>query len=66
MHIDRIISFFVDKEKDRQEGRLRMRVKWNRSAYIVYLPVGFRVKHDKERLIRQKSMSSIASRALSR
>ncbi|MBD5131905.1 MAG: site-specific integrase [Clostridiales bacterium] len=44
MHIDRIISFFVDKEGGKPDGRLRMRVKWNRSAHVVSLLVGFRVE----------------------
>lgn len=47
MHIERIIAFFVDKEGDKPDGRLRMRVKWNRSACIVSLLVGFRVDRDK-------------------
>lgn len=47
MHIDRIIAFFVDKEAGKPDGRLRMRVKWNRSACIVSILVGHRVEHAK-------------------
>lgn len=47
MYIDRIILFFVDKEKGKQDGRLRMRVKWNKSYSIVSVLLGFRVNQDK-------------------
>lgn len=47
MHIERIILFLVDKEKGKQDGRLRMRVKWNRSQCIVSILLGFRVNPDK-------------------
>lgn len=47
MHIDRIISFFVDKETGKPDGRLRMRVKWNRSACIVSVLVGYRIEPGK-------------------
>ena len=47
MYIKHNINFLIDKEKDKDDGKLRMRVKWNNSQDIVAFNVGFRVEYDK-------------------
>lgn len=47
MRIERIQQFLLDKEKDKQDARLRFRIKWNNSKNIVSFGVGFRVDINK-------------------
>ena len=46
MRIHRIISFIVDREKDRPDGKLRMRVRWGKDSRVA-VNVGYRVTLDK-------------------
>ena len=46
MRIHRIVSFIVDKEKGRPDGKLRMRVRWGNDRRVA-VNVGYRVFLDK-------------------
>lgn len=47
MLIKRNYSFIVDKEKDSEDGKLRLRIKWDNNKNIVAFGVGYRVSLDK-------------------
>ena len=47
MNIKRTIQFFPEKEPNKPDAKLRLRVKWNHNQNIVNFNVGYRVDVDK-------------------
>ena len=47
MDIKRNCQFIVDKEKDKEDGKLRYRIKWNDNKNIVAFNVGCRIEFEK-------------------
>lgn len=47
MHIKRNYNLIINKEKNKPDGKLRFRIKWNNNKTIVDFNIGYRVESAK-------------------